>query len=369
MENLVSNHGLPGSRVLVLGHTGFKGSWLCMLLVHLGCKVYGCSNSVPHIKWSSYSVFEIEKYLSGEFWVDLSERDQLGQVLRAIKPDYVFHLAAQSLVKVGYEAPYDTIRDNTLMILNYLDVIRKDEFRDVVTLITTTDKVYDDLSRPANEDDALGVGGDPYSSSKRMIEGMIQTYCKVYPHLSHSLVVARAGNVIGGGDVSRDRIMYDVCRGVIDLVSLTLRMPESVRPWQYVLDVVVGYCELINFASSVDSTDDKPLIYNLSFGGGDSELSVKHVVDIACKTVGADDFPQVEIQGQTEFAETNYLQLSSLRYEKTFGVSSRRVCPQIAVEKTIEWAKAWKAFDPKLADKFRREIEDAATCLNLRAHR
>jgi CDP-glucose 4,6-dehydratase len=217
-----------GRRVLVTGHTGFKGAWLTLWLHALGAEVTGFSGPPP----TSPSLFELARV--GELCVDLrGDIRDLDAVAGAVRrAEIVFHLAAQPIVRVGVEDPVGTFSTNVLGTAHVLSAAR-----DAVVVCVTSDKCYAPGPRPHREDDPLG-GGDPYSASKAAQEHVAAAYRET---AGVRVATARAGNVIGGGDWGRDRLLPDLVRAREAGVPVTLRHPDAVRPWQHVLDPLRGY--------------------------------------------------------------------------------------------------------------------------------
>ena len=231
--------------VLVTGHTGFKGSWLSLWLNILGAKVVGLSINIP----SSPSNFKVVKLKSriNHKRLDIRNLKLLKKTFKKYQPDYVFHLAAQSLVKKSYSAPTYTWETNTIGTLNILESLREIKKNCVVVCITS-DKSYKNLEikRGYRENDILG-GKDPYSASKASAELVIQSHISSFFSSKENKVligVARAGNVIGGGDWSENRLIPDCVKSWSKNKEVLLRNPNSTRPWQHVLEAISGYLKL-----------------------------------------------------------------------------------------------------------------------------
>ena len=229
-------------KVVITGHTGFKGSWLTLWLNLLGAKVYGISNRVL-TKPSLYEVINLKKDIKQKFF-DLKDIQKTKEYLKKIKPDFVFHLAAQAIVKKSYSDPYKTWQSNlngTLSILESLKVLNK---KKCIAIIITSDKVYKNIEteKGYKENDILG-GIDPYSASKGATEFLINSYIQsIYPKKGKlRLSIARAGNVIGGGDSSEGRLVPDCIRAWSKRKKVKIRNANSTRPWQHVLEVIWGY--------------------------------------------------------------------------------------------------------------------------------
>jgi CDP-glucose 4,6-dehydratase len=233
-----------GARVLVTGHTGFKGSWLSLWLTQLGAKVYGVSLDVPTDP-SHFMSTELVHLLQ-DLRLDVCEGSSLKNLVEAIQPDFVFHLAAQALVRRSYSDPVVTWQTNTMGTINLLESLRG-LTKPCVAVLITSDKCYDNVEWVwgYRETDALG-GPDPYSASKGAAELAIRSYLRSY-FPTDGLIrigVGRAGNVIGGGDWAEDRIVPDCMRAWSRGETVPLRNPSATRPWQHALEPLSGYLNL-----------------------------------------------------------------------------------------------------------------------------
>jgi CDP-glucose 4,6-dehydratase len=227
---VVDRAAWAGRRVLLTGHTGFKGSWLALWLVELGAHVTGFSDRVG----DAPTLFELVDHRLG----DVRDREAVDAVVRDARPEVVLHLAAQPFVRRSFREPVETYATNVMGTVHVLDAVRR--FGDVrATVIVTSDKCYDNRGqgRPFTEDDCMG-GHDPYSNSKGAAELVTDAYRR-----SYELPVAsgRAGNVIGGGDWGEDRLIPDMMRGALAGTPIPIRRPDAVRPWQHVLNPLSGY--------------------------------------------------------------------------------------------------------------------------------
>ena len=244
MNNLKTNNFWKGKKVFITGHTGFKGSWLCLLLKHLGANVTGYSLK-PLNKKNLFSEAKIKNLINKSIIADIRNKNKLFIELKKSKANIVFHLAAQALVRESYLNPIDTFKTNIIGTANILDCISKiNSIKSSV--IITSDKVYDiKKNKIFKESDLLG-GIDPYSASKVCSEHVFLAYVNSFFKNSRkrSIATARAGNVIGGGDYSKDRLIPDIIKSVKLKRKILIRNPKSIRPWQHVLDPISGYINL-----------------------------------------------------------------------------------------------------------------------------
>ena len=228
-------------KILITGHTGLKGSWLSLWLKYSGAKVYGVSNNFNSTQ-TNIKKFKIKKSVKN-FNIDIRNLKKLSRTINKIKPDYIFHFAAQSLVGASYKNPIYNFQTNFNGTLNILEILRLSNFK-CISIIITSDKSYRnfEIKRGYVEEDILG-GDDPYSASKASAEFVINSYFKSFliNKKNIRIAVCRAGNVIGGGDWSKDRLIPDIMRAIFKKKKVKLRNQNSTRPWQHVLDVLNGY--------------------------------------------------------------------------------------------------------------------------------
>jgi CDP-glucose 4,6-dehydratase len=332
---MISQQFWRGKRVLVTGHTGFKGSWLSLMLQEMGAIVQGYSLSVP----SKPSLFEDlggDKEFPGSDSCDVRDLPSVSRFVADFRPEIVFHLAAQSLVREGYRAPYLTIETNVMGTLNVLESIKGVSSVEAVVVVTS-DKVYSDMPRsgPYSEDDRLG-GQDPYSASKAATEMAIQPYF-VALRASQGVGIssARAGNVVGGGDWSTDRLFADLGRAWSKGSALQVRNRGHTRPWQHVLDALGGYVLLAERLAS-DST--LPDAFN--FGPSiDGSLTVEKVLEIALSY-----WPGSLVEFVEEVdapAESPVLLVDSTRANDLLGFSPRWQFEE-TVKRTVSWYRQFE---------------------------
>lgn len=235
------NNIYAGKKVLVTGHTGFKGGWLSLWLKLMGAEVFGISNEI-YDEPSLFEVAGIENHLQSHI-ADIRDLTSIKDIINEIQPDFLFHLAAQPIVKKAFEDPLDTFTTNVIGTANILDCLRVADFPCVAVMITS-DKCYDNVEWVwgYRETDHLG-GKDPYSASKGAAELMIKTYFHSYFKKDGRIKMAsvRAGNVIGGGDWANARIVPDCFKAWANNEKVVIRSPDATRPWQHVLEPLSGY--------------------------------------------------------------------------------------------------------------------------------
>jgi CDP-glucose 4,6-dehydratase len=294
---------------LVTGHTGFKGAWLVFLLKKQGHDVSGIG--LDPVFGSVFDRANLERDLVHDFRIDIRNPVQIREAIAFAQPDYVIHMAAQALVRQGYRDPRCTYETNVMGTLNVLEAV---DYADSVRaqLVVTTDKVYLDqgLNRSYIETDKLG-GKDPYSASKAMADVLAQE------HLSRGRAnpgaIARAGNVIGAGDVSRERLIPDIVRSIQANDALELRYPHAIRPWQHVLDCLGGYLALLK------EVDENGVRGEFNFGPPPEDFaSVQDVVGYV-KSRHHLAIKDNAHSGEELMAEDTYLSLDSGKARKVLG--------------------------------------------------
>jgi CDP-glucose 4,6-dehydratase len=323
-----------GRKVLITGHTGFKGSWLALWLTLLGADVVGYSLNVP----TRPSLFELASidgvvtHLEG----DVRNGRGVAEVVQRHRPEIVVHMAAQALVRRSYRNPVETFETNVLGTVNVLEAVRAGP-RVVVNV--TSDKCYlGNDSVPHREDDAKG-GSDPYSASKACAEIVSDAYRgSFFAQSGPALVSARAGNVIGGGDWADDRLVRDIMSAALSHRPVVIRNPDAVRPWQHVLNALDGYLLL---AQRV--WDDRSLAGGWNFGPTEAdERPVRDVVERVGELWG-DGFAWVQDeQHQQQPAERHQLRLDSSRARECLGWKPRWTLDR-ALESIVEWYRAYQA--------------------------
>lgn len=326
-----------GRRVLITGHTGFKGSWLSLWLHRLGARVSGYALP-PDTRPSCFEVCAVRAVLEHHIEADVRDAASLARVIDETAPDVVFHLAAQALVRVGYEQPRETFDVNVMGTVNLLEALRLSG-RPCVCVIVTSDKCYENREQVwgYRERDAMG-GFDPYSASKGCAELVVSAMRRSFfppaeaPRHGVKIASARAGNVIGGGDWARDRIVADIVRALSEGRPVEVRAPASVRPWQHVLEPLSGYLTL---AGRLLASDDPALMDGWNFGPvAGPDVTVAALVDqiVACWGTGA----WTDVSAHASPHEAKVLRLSIDKASAELGWSPRWTTGR-AVAHVAQW--------------------------------
>tara|TARA_Y100001970_G_C14251523_1_gene872251 strand:- start:5204 stop:6280 length:1077 start_codon:yes stop_codon:yes gene_type:complete len=304
-----------GKKVFVTGHTGFKGSWLCIFLKILGAKVTGYALK-PKTNPSLFNLAKISQILEKSIYADIRNYKRLTREIKKSKANIIFHLAAQPLVRYSYIEPKETFETNILGTLNILESVRKIK-QIKSTVIITTDKVYETTKNKIfKETDILG-GSDPYSSSKVSCEHLFSSY--IYSFFKNrpnqKLATVRAGNVIGGGDYSEDRLIPDILFSAKKNKKIILRNPNAVRPWQHVLEPLNGYLIL---AEQLYKNEKKirNVKQNWNFGPNISNCkSVKYIAKFFAKRLKL-KIKVVKTKDKIFTPETSFLRLGNFKSKK-----------------------------------------------------
>ena len=335
MKNIIEV--FKNKKVLITGHTGFKGGWLCKLLLEFGSKVSGISLEADKI--SLYNLLKLYNEVDSHI-CDIRKLENIDRIIKEINPDIIFHLAAQPLVIESYNNPLYTFETNIMGTINILEAIRKLNNLECAIMITT-DKVYDNKEWVwgYRENDSLG-GNDPYSSSKACVELAVKSYKKSFFE-NLNIATARAGNVIGGGDFAKDRIIPDIVRAIENNEAVELRNPNSVRPWQHVLDVLYGYLltayNLIKNNKNISANENGELpSYN--FAPIDNKRTVEYITKVFIESIGKGSY-KIKTQ-DTNKKEMNILRLDSslarkeLLWEEKFDTDE-------AIKQTALWYREY----------------------------
>lgn len=310
---------------LITGHTGFKGSWLALWLNSQGHEVSGISlDPIPDSLFDRANVSDV---LLNDFRVDIRKSDEVKSAVLQVKPDVVFHMAAQPLVRESYVDPRYTFETNVMGTLSLLEAVSSAKSVKA-HVVVTTDKVYRNINQVAGyvESDSLG-GHDPYSSSKAMADLLTQSWISSFPGTPTTIV--RAGNVIGGGDVSKDRLMPDLISAYMNNKVPTLRYPNSVRPWQHVLDCLNGY---LMVSESLLSGGTHPMI-NI---GPDQEsfVTVAKVAELVATQLSVE--PTWNLSETTEPHEAGLLSLDASLAKATLGWHDK-----LKFIDAVNWSTDW----------------------------
>ena len=355
MDSRLNSLGdLLGGPVLVTGHTGFKGTWLTLLLEQLGVEVVGYSLA-PEVD-SLYTRIGRQRKILEEF-ADIRDLASVQNFIKRTRPTAIIHLAAQPLVIESYKTPRETFETNVLGTVNLLDSAFQSNSTKAFLSITT-DKVYknDNQGQAFKESDALS-GKDPYSASKVGSEAAIAAWQQIAKSSGGPRVVAtRAGNVIGGGDWAKDRLIPDLIRGFSKGEVVQVRNPLSTRPWQHVLDPLIGY--LLTLQEVLKGTH----IESINFGPIETSLAVKEVVEIASDRWGASAVVKVE-PSSGSVLEASKLELDSLLAMQLLDWKPAWD-QKSAIQTTIDWWKGFFIEEENPDDLCRRDIEFALKCIS-----
>ncbi len=324
-----------GKRVLVTGHTGFKGGWLSLWLQKLGAEVHGYALNPP-TEPNLCTVAGVAQGMAASTIADIRDAARMAEAMRAAKPDIVFHLAAQPLVRFSYAEPAETYSTNVMGTVSLLEAIRQTASVKAVVNITS-DKCYENREWlwPYREDEALG-GHDPYSSSKACAEIVTAAYRRSFLDAAGvGLASARAGNVIGGGDWAADRLLPDFFRALDAGKPLVIRSPNAVRPWQHVLEPLSGYLALAERLFA----DRQAFAEGWNFGPADQDARpVSWIVEqLTAARAGA----SWQLDRNPQLHEANYLKLDSSKARARLGWQPRWDL-QTALARTVEWHDGWR---------------------------
>ena len=328
-----------GKTVLITGHTGFKGGWLALWLHSLGAKIVGYSLDPP----TNPSFFQETglKDLITDIRADILQKKKLDEVLENFHPDFIFHLAAQPLVRDSYKNPWATFNVNIMGTVNILEAVRQSRYPTTCVCITS-DKCYENREwvYAYRENDSLG-GYDPYSASKGAAEIAIASYRKSFfnPELKAPISAvssARAGNIIGGGDWAADRIVPDCIRSLAKDETIRIRNPDAIRPWQFVLDPLSGYLLL------AARMKEDPIQYAGAWNFGpnySNNITVQKIAEMVIREWGTGSW-EIASPDKNSVHEAGYLKLdiakamTKLEWKPVYGIDT-------AIQKTVEWYKQY----------------------------
>ena len=332
------NNVYNGKTVLVTGHTGFKGSWLSIWLNMMGAKVVGYSLD-PYSERGNFEACHLHDRLLADIRGDTRDYEKLNQTIKQYRPEIIFHLAAQALVRKAYAHPKETYETNLMGSLNIMEAVRENDCVKTVVMITS-DKCYENVEQiwGYKETDRMG-GYDPYSSSKGCTELMISSYRNSYfnpqDYAKHGKAVAsvRAGNVIGGGDWSADRLIPDCIRFIEAGKDIEIRNPIATRPWEHVLEPLSGYLRV------GEKLIEDPVKYATSFNFGPHISANKTVWEVVSRLGGYYGKGRVvDVSNPADLHENTLLNLDVTKAYVMLGWEARWNL-QEAIEKTVDWYK------------------------------
>lgn len=341
-------------KIFLTGHTGFKGSWLAFWLLKMNAKVCGFSYEAD--QESLFNILNLREEIDTSIVGDIRDDQKLAKAVKDFQPDIIIHMAAQALVRPSYFDPKFTYETNVIGTLNIFEAARKSGSVKAVLNITT-DKCYENKEShaPYREDDPLG-GYDPYSSSKACAEILTSSYRRSFFEKENiALASARAGNVIGGGDFSVDRIIPDIFRSIREEKKVSIRSPKAIRPWQHVLEPLRGYLMLVK--NLYENPKDFSKSYN--FGpNSDAEVNVENLTKTFIEKIEKGSY---EISDNADLHEAGILKLDNNRAKKELNWQ-----PKLSFDETIFWTADWyknyisksdmKEFTSKQIKKFADEI-------------
>lgn len=333
MQQLFSYY--KGKKVFITGHTGFKGAWLMACLHQAGATTKGYALAPENEK----GLFNLLAPLKiGESIIaDIRDKEKLQQAIISFQPDFIFHLAAQPLVRRSYEIPAETFEVNVVGTANLLEAVTHLNGKCTVVVITT-DKVYENKEQDIlyTEKDVLG-GYDPYSASKACTELVVSSFRNSFFNINQynqhqkAIASARAGNVIGGGDWSTDRIIPDIVRSLARSSAIDVRNPKAVRPWQHVLEPLAGYLQLGILL------DEKPTSFSSAYNFGplaNDHLTVKELVETAIESWGSGSWKDTSDTTQPHEAGLLKLDISKAINELNWH-------PKLSAKNAIDWTIKW----------------------------
>ncbi|MFT7098318.1 MAG: CDP-glucose 4,6-dehydratase [Rickettsiales bacterium] len=325
-----------GKKVFITGHTGFKGSWLTLWLEQLGCKICGYSLE-PNTEPNLFSILQLENKIEHRIG-DIRNYEDLSAAINQFEPDIIFHLAAQALVRYSYHNPLETYQTNVMGTANLLEAVRH-YGKAKATIVITTDKCYENKEQiwGYREHDPMG-GHDPYSNSKGCAELVVSSYANSYfitnPQIG-KIASARAGNVIGGGDWSQDRLVPDLIKKLSQDQNPIIRNPKAIRPWQHVLEPLFGYILSIQYMCGLEK---QVTLLNWNFGPDlDDQQDVGFVAEKICQNWGGKNKVQLDIE-PNQLHEANLLYLDCTKARKELGWIPKLDIDQ-TIKKTCDWYK------------------------------
>ena len=344
MENLVDHKNFWRNKsVLVTGHTGFKGGWLSLWLNKLGAKVSGYALK-PNEENNFYKSVYAKGFIGTEIFADIANSEKLSEYIKNQKPSFIFHLAAQPLVRKSYLNPVETFKANAMGVVNLFEAVRSCCFEPTIINVTT-DKVYKtkDDKQALSETDELG-GEDPYSASKTCSEIITSCYKNSYFHKTNvKVATVRAGNVIGGGDMAADRLIPDYFRSLLKNNEIVLRNPQAIRPWQHVLEPVSGYIKL---AEKLSSKNGSQYEGSWNFAPSKGMFEVGEIISKLCKISGGKEYKS--------FEKSNLPETQSLILDSSKAINQLNWKPKLEIDEALSLTYDW--FSRSLMDHDMKEF-------------
>lgn len=333
-----------GKRVLVTGHTGFRGSWLSIWLHELGAEVIGVAQD-PFTERDNFVLSGIRQRIKADIRADIRDGERMKEIFHQYQPEIVFHLAAQPLVRLSYDIPVETYQTNVMGSINILEAIRATDSVKVGVMITT-DKCYENREQiwGYRENEPMG-GYDPYSSSKGAAEIAIASWRRSffnpndYEKHGKSIASVRAGNVIGGGDWALDRIIPDCIKALEAGKPIEIRSPKAIRPWQHVLEPLSGYMLL------VQKMWDEPVKYCEGWNFGPKAESITNVWDVASMVIenyGSGELKDLSDPNALHEAKLLMLDISKAKFQLGW---EPRMSLDKCIQLVVDWYKRYKEED------------------------
>lgn len=324
-------------KVLITGHTGFKGSWLSLWLRLMGANICGISLE-PYTQKDIFNLCRLEQVIQHHIQ-DITDFNKTNEILSNFRPDIIFHLAAQPIVRISYEEPLKTFQTNVMGTVNILECCRRYQNK-LIIIVVTSDKCYENKKRDSGylEDDPLG-GHDPYSASKGATEIIAHSYRRsFFQHdnnpFGKSLATGRAGNVIGGGDWQIDRLIPDFIRSIEKNIPMKVRYPQAVRPWQHVLEPISGYLHLAK------SLSEQPEIFADAWNFGPDSSAIKTVEEVITSAVKSYGSGTWESENNLNPHETEVLLLDNSKAKRILNWYPIWDF-ETTIHRTIEWYKQY----------------------------
>ncbi len=320
-----------GKKILLTGHTGFKGSWLALILKHFEAEVYGYSLAPDEHANAFFNLINLEKIIDKSTFGNICDLEKFKVFYEDVKPDIIFHLAAQPFVLESYKDPLTTYHSNAIGVVNLFEIVRTSKHKPKVVLNVTTDKCYENKEwpYPYRESDRLG-GHDPYSASKAISELITKSYRQSFFNDNQvKIITARGGNVIGGGDFGANRIIPDLIKAIQSKQILKIRNPNAIRPWQHIFDVLNGYLTIVKYVYN-----NEEFSYSYNIGPEHNHLcTVKELLDKIQNNFSYQAHVQYE---EIQMHEAKYLKLDISLAKTELNWHPKLTLPE-TLRLTAEW--------------------------------